>query len=71
MRHTGFGRCDACDVILTDYEMSCKDIITGEYIGLCTECCKAAQLFVSGNPNLLDNNDTDNFFDDFIVPDED
>lgn len=71
MKHTGIGRCDSCDAILTDYEMSSKDLITGEYIGLCSHCCKEAQLSVAGNPNLLDNDDTENYFDDLILPDGD
>lgn len=71
MKHTGIGRCDACNEPLTDYEMSMKDLFTGEYIGLCSKCCKEAQLTVSGNPELQDTNDTDNYFDDFLTGNED
>jgi hypothetical protein len=63
MQHNGFGRCDACNEVLTDYEMSVKDLITDEYVGLCSACCKAAQLTVSGNPSLMDVDEVDNYFD--------
>lgn len=63
MKHNGFGRCDSCNAILTDYEMSVKDLITDEYIGLCSACCKAAQLTVAGNPTLMDVDEIDNYFD--------
>ncbi len=31
-------RCRACDVILTDYEMTRKSSVTGEYVDLCNKC---------------------------------
>ena len=71
LKHNGIGHCDACNVILTPYEMSMKDLYTGEYVGLCGLCCKEAELTVAGNPNLLDNSDTENYFDDILLPDED
>jgi hypothetical protein len=51
--------------------MSVKDLFTGEYIGLCTKCCKEAQLTVSGNPELQDTDEMDNYFDDLITGNED
>ena len=31
-------RCKACDVMLSDYENSRKDKLTGDFIDLCSEC---------------------------------
>ena len=71
MKHNGIGHCDACNEILTSYEMSMKDLFTGEYIGLCSDCCKKAQLTVTGNPTLLENEDTENYFDYFYLTEQD
>jgi hypothetical protein len=68
VKHNGFGRCDACGEALTDYEMSLKNLFTDEYVGLCSSCCKAASLSVSGNPTLMDVDELDNYFD-FDFPD--
>ena len=31
-------RCRACDVILSDYELTRKSAVTGEYYDLCNHC---------------------------------
>lgn len=31
-------RCRSCDVILSDYEMTRKSTVTGEYFDLCNKC---------------------------------
>ena len=33
-------RCQACDVLLTDYETTRKSLITNEYFDLCNTCFK-------------------------------
>ena len=36
-------RCKACNIILSDYELSRKDSETGEFIDLCNRCLTSAR----------------------------
>ena len=54
-------RCKACNIILSDYELSRKESETGEFIDLCNRCLTSsnqAEYNYSIDANDLDINET-------------
>jgi len=60
-------RCRACDVILSDYEMTRKSTVTGEYFDLCNKCFGCIKHDVHSKERL----DLKDISDDFEESDED
>lgn len=54
-------RCRCCDRLLSDYESTRKDVVTGEYLDMCNKCFCESDL-----PDLIAVDDRD----DLVTHDE-
>ena len=45
-------RCSCCDKRLSDYEMSLKGKLSGEYLYMSLSCIRAAEIAYTGNNSL-------------------
>ncbi len=45
-------RCDCCGKVLSDYEMSLKGKLSGQYLNMSLSCIKAANIAYTGNASL-------------------
>jgi len=62
-------RCDCCDTILTDYEMSLKHKETHEYLNTCKKCLRSIGVIpYVGNKTLLQKQEPEESIDDFVEP---
>ncbi len=52
-------RCRACDCILSDYELTRKSAVTGEYYDLCNHCFSyiKSDVYFKERIDLQDNSD--------------
>lgn len=47
-------RCKACDKMMSDYELTRKDKLTGEYIDLCGACYSVSAKAISDYDSTVD-----------------
>lgn len=59
--------CTCCNALLSDYESTRKNAITGEYIDLCNDCFSDLKNIVptKDRKDLLKQSDIDDLMDDF------
>ena len=50
-------RCCCCDRNLSDWESTAKNVMTGEYLDMCTTCLKDTGIQVEGRKELSDQDD--------------
>lgn len=63
-------RCQACDILLSDYESTRKNITTGEYIDLCNKCYSYVKdtIVTIDRPDLEESIDNEEEILDYVSP---